>query len=285
MTSLRRTESAAMARLIDNVPVPEVRPIKIIVAGLPRTGTLSLHAALQELGYKPYHFLVDEPEHGNRYQLWTEALQCKYLGKNRPYARSEFERLLGPFDACLDLPGSMFWDDLFDAYPDSKVILTTRDVDSWLKSMHQTIFAYMDSTLTSVMRYIGARRVREDIIMVDLILRLLFKDDRGEVCRQVFFDHNEKVRRTIPPDQFFEQRIGDGWDGLCAFLDVPVPSGPFPRSNSAEELNQREMDLFWKRTWSKAKGVLIYSCAAAVLVTAVWCRDKLTHGYHECTSL
>jgi hypothetical protein len=70
-----------------------------------------LHAGLQELGYTPYHFLKDEPD--NRRQLWIEALECKYFNKDRPYGREEFERLLGQYDACLDLPGDFFWDDLY----------------------------------------------------------------------------------------------------------------------------------------------------------------------------
>lgn len=33
----------------------------------------------------------------------------------------------------LDIPAALFVEELVEAYPDAKVILTVRDVDSWYK--------------------------------------------------------------------------------------------------------------------------------------------------------
>ena len=37
----------------------------------------------------------------------------------------------------------MFVDELVTAYPEAKVILTNRDVDSWLRSMNNTFYAVL----------------------------------------------------------------------------------------------------------------------------------------------
>jgi hypothetical protein len=39
-----------------------------------------------------------------------------------------------------DIPCIMFVDELLEMYPDAKVILTNRDIDSWHNSMNQTFF-------------------------------------------------------------------------------------------------------------------------------------------------
>lgn len=41
--------------------------------------------------------------------------------------------------AVLDLPCTVFLDELLAAYPNAKVVITHRDVDSWLRSMERTI--------------------------------------------------------------------------------------------------------------------------------------------------
>ena len=226
--------------------------------------------ALQELGYTPYHFLKNEPEIQRRYQLWTEALECKYQNKDRPYGRPEFERLLGGYDACLDLPGSMFWDDLHQAYPDAKVILTTRDVDSWFQSMDKTIFSYLNKKSVRILQYMGHDRVRQDITMNNLILKALCNNDQGNGCRQAYCNHNDRVRNSIPAGQFLEHGLGDGWDPLCAFLGVSVPDKPYPRSNSTSELIDLEERAIAKDIWQMTKKWSGYTMSVLALGYGVW---------------
>jgi hypothetical protein len=33
--------------------------------------------------------------------------------------------------------------------------------------------------------------------------------------------------------------VTEGWETLCAFLDVPVPETPYPRENSKQEFQSR----------------------------------------------
>ena len=72
--------------------------------------------------------------------MWEEALRAHYLGQGKKWGREEFDKLLGDYDATCDVPCCMLVDELLAAYPDVKVILTERNVDSWLGSMRKTFW-------------------------------------------------------------------------------------------------------------------------------------------------
>ena len=52
---------------------------------------------------------------------------------------------------------------------------------------------------------------------------------------RVFERHNEEVKRTIPAGRLLVFEAKDGWEPLCAFLGVKVPSDPYPSMNSTED--------------------------------------------------
>ena len=52
---------------------------------------------------------------------------------------------------------------------------------------------------------------------------------------QAFVAHNKAVEAQIPARQLLVYQVKDGWGPLCEFLDVPVPSEPFPRTNDRAE--------------------------------------------------
>ena len=164
----------------------------------------------------------------------------------------------------------MFWDDLYRAYPDAKVILTTRDIDSWFRSMQKTIFSYLDKKSVWILRYMGPKRVRQDIAMNNLILKAFCNNDRDSGCRQAYLDHNERVRNSIPASQLLEYGLGDGWAPLCEFLGVPVPDKPYPKSNSAAELEHLEEGELAENIWSTTKKLLGYATSLVAVGLGVW---------------
>jgi hypothetical protein len=42
----------------------------------------------------------------------------------------------------------------------------------------------------------------------------------------------------VPAEQLLVYDVAEGWEPLCAFLDLPVPDQPFPRTNSTAEFRQ-----------------------------------------------
>ena len=85
--------------------------MKVIVAGMPKTGTKTMQAVLQELGYTVYdlaenfQFLEEE---------WKKIL-------NKGGSTDDFKKMFEHVDAVTDIPGCYFWDEIHKAFPESKV--------------------------------------------------------------------------------------------------------------------------------------------------------------------
>ena len=47
-----------------------------------------------------------------------------------------------------------------------------------------------------------------------------------------FERHIAEVKAYVPAERLLGWHPSDGWEPLCAFLEVPVPSEPFPHLNS-----------------------------------------------------
>lgn len=169
---------------------------------LARTGMTSLCAALKVLGYDP---VEQDPSFERLREIHAAAggtvmLSFKYL---------DF------------------------VFPGSKFILTTRDVESWLRSMersqqknprpiegrHERIFRRM-----SLYDTVGFDAVR---------LSGAFERHRAEL-RRYFADR---------PTDLLELDIagGDGWERLCPFLGVPTPTAAFPALNPAGRRSRRRL--------------------------------------------
>jgi hypothetical protein len=116
---------------------PAEKPMRVLCLGLSRTGTVSLRIALADLGYRPYHgfSLMENPPDS---YIWREALNTKMgssasKGNTTTWGRADFEKVLAGFDACLDVPTSIFAEELIHAYPEAKVVVTVRSVDKWYR--------------------------------------------------------------------------------------------------------------------------------------------------------
>ncbi|KAJ5134869.1 hypothetical protein N7448_000108 [Penicillium atrosanguineum] len=229
-----------MSRLIDKEPLPtHQKPLRVVVAGLSRTGTASLYVALQELGFTPWHMCepIDDPR--QMYNQWTEAMNCRFFNQGRHYDRDDFDRLRGKYDALLDIPASLFWEDLRRLYPEAKIILTTRSADSWFQSVHNTIIPWLEKPILNVLQFVEPRRLRPELRMVKTAYKVICNNDyRSDSLRQRFLDHNNRVRFGVQSESFLEMQLGDGWEPLCAFLRVPVPDKPYPKINNTNEFNQ-----------------------------------------------
>lgn len=56
----------------------------------------------------------------------------------------QWDALLGDCEATTDWPAALFYEELMNAYPEAKVVLTIRDPDKWWKSYKETV---LDLTL------------------------------------------------------------------------------------------------------------------------------------------
>ena len=58
---------------------------------------------------------------------------------NNDFTAADFDPLIGHCVAVTDAAGSVFAAELIAAYPEAKVLVTTRDVDSWHASTMKTV--------------------------------------------------------------------------------------------------------------------------------------------------
>jgi hypothetical protein len=192
--------------------------LKVIGAGLGRTGTHSLQLALQQLlGGPCYHMLevIADPE--VKVPQWMDAMDGK----------ADWDKIMKGYVASVDWPASAFWRELADEYPEAPVLLSTRaSTEQWFKSFRSTILEVM----------------LRDAVNGDSPMPLRMMDERFtpdwrnfEACKAAYDKHNAEVRATIPADRLIDWRPGDGWGPICAKLGVSVPSDEFPHANTTDD--------------------------------------------------
>jgi hypothetical protein len=196
-------------------------PLSVIGAGLGRTGTMSLKLALDRLGFGPCYHMVEVFKNPKASGYWEAAAD------GRPV---DWEEVFAGYSSTVDWPSATFYQQLANAYPEAKVILTVRDPEAWFASTQATIFS---------------RHIRDDTeddwqrmvlkVICDLFDRRM--TDKAELI-EVYQRHNEEVRRTIPQERLLVYEVADGWEPLCRFLDAEVPNDPMPRANSTDEFRQ-----------------------------------------------
>jgi Sulfotransferase domain len=71
--------------------------------------------------------------------LWSEALDAKFCDKGKRYGRAEWDKRIGEFGALSDVPVIAFSEDLVEAYPEAKVILVERSLETWEKSFKEGV--------------------------------------------------------------------------------------------------------------------------------------------------
>ncbi|KAI9493107.1 hypothetical protein BDB00DRAFT_764252 [Zychaea mexicana] len=207
-------------------------PLQVIGAGCNRTGTYSLHAALEILGYQTHHgyCLLKDPKHQDP-SIWLNAL-------NTPEnAREGWEIAYHNYTAAVDWPTAPFYKQLADRYPKSKVILTTRPVESWYSSMENSVFLFV--RLRFVKRWLPKHIQLLDELYFRTFLNGALPDPNDEspmydreYMVKCYDAYVCKVKADIPEDRLLIMSPNDGWEPLCAFLEKPIPDVPFPITNS-----------------------------------------------------
>jgi hypothetical protein len=215
--------------------------MRLIGAGLPRTGTLSQKVALEMLGLAPCYHMVNVLGDLEQAPLWRRALE----------GEPQWSEIFDGFQATVDWPGSFFWRELADAYPDAKVLLSVRDAEGWERSMRDTIWGIFYGEI--LIRDLSRARCHVDpawrdyIELMEQMWRQSGLIDSGaqttsESMRAAMERFNEEVKDGIAPDRLLVWSVADGWEPLCEFLELPVPDTPFPHLNDSREFIERIVD-------------------------------------------
>jgi len=197
--------------------------LQVIGAGLGRTGTFTLKAALEELGFGPCHHMVEVFANPAQMGFWRRAAVGETV---------DWEEVFAGYGSSVDWPSSHFYGALAERYPQAKVVLSKRDPERWYESMAETILKVMQAGLANA----DPNRPEDSRFAEIIVAEKTFGGDfsRDNVIA-AFERHNAEVVRTIPPERLLVFEAAQGWEPLCAFLGVPAPATPFPRTNSREE--------------------------------------------------
>lgn len=152
---------------------------------------------------------------------------------------TDWDKLYQNYDAATDWTAAAFYKDLFKKYPDAKVILTLRPVDSWYESVKNTILKSAvenPKPLPGDSYYILRKLV--DAVCMDGWIREPEKFAEEAKVKKMYTDHIEEVKRVIPPEQLCILELGDGWEKICKFLGKEVPDVQYPKVNSTLEFEK-----------------------------------------------
>lgn len=209
--------------------VIEKKPF-VIGAGFGRTGTMSLKIALEQLGFGPCYHMVEVINNPGHLQLWSDLGDGKQV---------DLSVLLQNYNATVDWPSTKYYKELLALHPDAKVILTTRDAESWYNSALNTI--YQSSHPGFFVSLLFPKLARFSAMTKKIVWKGTFDDrfnDKGYAIR-VYEKHVEEVRKVVPAENLLEFSVKEGWKPLCQFLEVPVPHGAFPNVNDQQEFQAR----------------------------------------------
>jgi hypothetical protein len=246
--------------------------LRIVGAGLGRTGTSSLRVALEQLlGGDCYHMIrvMRRPEDVT---IWRELID----GGSEP----DWTKMFADFEATLDWPAAAYWERIAAAFPDAFVLLSTRaSADEWYSSFERTILP----VLLDEKKFAGER--------FDMARAVTFKTftDRvsdAEVAKRAYEAHNVRVRATVPPERLIEWQPGDGWKPLCDALGVDVPNTAFPHMNAADEFREvlgidRDQAATRPSRWRQFRNVVHRARLRMMLRTSWGRRSVFTRYFHN----
>ena len=213
--------------------------LQVIGSGVGRTGTHSLKLALEQLGFgKCYHMM----------ELFQHTEGLSYFQKAEREEAVDWDKLFEGYKSAVDYPVAKYYKQIIAAYPNAKIIHTVRDAESWYQSAMETIFWATKPSpgrmlkLLIKMPFSSTLRKRMPILKFDgeMIDKIFGKNlkDKQEVIKR-YNAINQETLNYIPKDRSLVYQVKEGWEPLCNFLNVPVPSAPFPKSNVRDEFKIR----------------------------------------------
>ncbi|TMV69844.1 hypothetical protein FGG78_30535, partial [Thioclava sp. BHET1] len=195
--------------------------LEIIGSGFGRTGTKSLKAALEQLGYGPCHHMHEVIDHPEQVAHWQA------LASGRPV---NWNSVFAGYRSQVDWPGAHVWRELATTFPKAKVIHTLRPEETWWASFERTIgklmARYQEVPLPP--------HIRDMLAAWNAFVgQGTFGGHLGDrsLALTAYRQRTDDVRAALPAGRLLIFDVAEGWGPLCEFLGCPVPVGPFPHHN------------------------------------------------------
>jgi len=198
--------------------------LSVIGAGFGRTGTMSIKMALEQLGLGPCHHMEEVFADPAQLPNWLAAANGQQV---------DWDDVFIGYNSTVDWPSAHYWRDLADVYPKSKILLSVRSADRWWESFSGTIKKILEIRNTIPDEYPRS--------VIDMAYKIIAEQTFGGAMNDkavVLSEYQKRiddVKQAIPADRLLIFDVTEGWAPLCEFLNLPIPDGDFPRSNSRNE--------------------------------------------------
>ena len=218
--------------------------IKIIGAGFPRTGTNTLRESLQQLGYvKTYHMK----------ELLVHPENLHYWKRLRTTGTTDWEELYDGYEATVDFPCYPWYKAHMKQYPEAKVILSVRPFENWYDSIYSTIWQAQNppeaQRLEMSQKVASNPRLQTVMQCMEFAKTAIMEDHfQGRFLDKTFIEevynkHNEEVKAYVPANKLLVIDVSEGWEPLCKFLGMVIPSEPLPHTNKKEDFKTMLAEL------------------------------------------
>jgi hypothetical protein len=207
--------------------------VKVIGVGFGRTGTMSLKAALEQLGAAPCLHMIDlimGERREREIAQWVKVAE----------GTQDWHEVFDGWQATVDWPAAARWREICAAFPDAKVLLNVREFDGWYRSMQNTIRAAKVTPPEQLAQ--DANRELPNPALWGVIDALIWDGDfQGRFedkawVRDLYEARIAEIKATIAPERLTVWELGvDGWEPLAAMLGVDAPDEPFPRLHDTAE--------------------------------------------------
>ena len=202
--------------------------MKVICAGPAKTGTFSIIKALRILGLTVHDW---EEQTFDFLDHWVDVFQNG--------TKPNVERVYRNADAAADMPVPFFFEEILEAFPDCKVILTEREEDAWVKSHANQLEVFY--TAKYGLRFLGplSPTLKKLFFVIMSFIDAMYgsRNPRStSVFKKRYRAHIDRVKSTVPQEKLLVYKVTQGWKPLCEFLGCEIPKIPFPHENIKGEV-------------------------------------------------
>ncbi|CBY33774.1 unnamed protein product [Oikopleura dioica] len=253
--------------------------MKIIGAGLCRTGTMSTRKFLDDNGFGPCYHMQECILHGHR-SIWESVFETQNF--------EELDNLLESYNAGLDLPFIALFDETLAKNPDAKVILGVRDnPEVWVKSWRATVAKICELPFWTNICLLSVKPISDMCpwnmqrfhnnfwnVVIEKGNSIASEESRvaimptweisDEQMAQVYRNWNQYVIQTVPKEKLLIYNVKEGVAPLEQFLGLNLPeSCTMPFVNDTKQFEQLTLSV---KAYSAVQ-IAGYSLFASSLVT------------------
>ena len=144
--------------------------------------------------------------------------------------------------SVMDCPTILYWDKIFEQYPNCKVIVPVFEYEKWYPSMVNLTNVIFSKPFTFSAKFLKLCQMVQNEYWPRLFNHKIdeFMDDnKYDFARKYYNEKLQKIKFIVPEEQLLLFDVRDGWEPLCKFLDVPIPNMPYPSANIRGVIKQK----------------------------------------------